>query len=131
METVRVTRSAPLWQSVGFPEMKRARPLARSPILSPVSSAGLGMSFDSAWQSGSAASLSTLHTTCIAFVRRLCEDSRTPEQVLVALKREITDGGITHRTPSLCISSHDADDLERSRVYEQVFHWFLEACFDP
>ena len=73
--------------------------------------------------------MSELRATCMAFVRRLHDDGFTPEQVLVAMKREITEGGIVHRVPSLCSPVVDAEDLGRSRVYEQLFAWFLEACF--
>ena len=89
------------------------------------------MLFDSAWQSDSAQKLADLHEACAAFVQRLRNDGHSPEQVLVAMKREITEGGIVHRTPSLCIPSLDADDLKRARAYEQLFRWFLEACFGP
>jgi hypothetical protein len=65
-----------------------------------------------------------------AFVLRLRDDGRTPEQVLVALKREITERGALHLRPSLCVPMPAKRDQERAVAYERLFHWFLEAYFD-
>jgi hypothetical protein len=130
MMTIELDWAGPPWPRVGFrtPVTGQA---SGFPTLSARSSTGLGVLFDFAWQFETASTLSDLHDACLAFVRRLREDGFRPEQVLVALKREITEGGIVHRTPSLCVDSHQADDIDRSRIYERLFGWFLEACFDP
>ena len=92
-------------------------------------SMSLGELFDSTWQS-SDARRAELQSVCMSFVRRLRDDGRTPEQVLVALKREITDRGALHLTPALCIPMPTERDRKRAVAYELLFHWFLEAYFD-
>ena len=89
----------------------------------------VGELFDSTWQSsdGPAAELKSV---CTAFVHRLRDDGRSPEQVLVALKREIAERGALHLTPSLCIPMPTDRDRKRSIAYNRLFHWFLEAYFD-
>jgi len=89
----------------------------------------LGELFDSTWQSPDAR-MAELKSVCLSFVRRLRDDGRTPEQVLVALKREITERGALHLTPSLCIPIPTERDRMRAVTYELLFHWFLEAYFD-
>jgi hypothetical protein len=111
------------------PGAVRMRKPWRSATSSLIPSKGLGSLFDTAWQTESAEAMSELHRMCVAFVRRLRHDGYAPEQVLVAMKREITKGGLVHRAPSLSCSLLDSDDLERARVYEQLFRWFLDACF--
>lgn len=89
-----------------------AEPLSRP------SSTGLCSLFDATWQSPDAGALKQLRETCIAFVRRLRTAGDSPEQVLVALKREVAIGRPVQ------------EDDRRTHMYDKVFRWFLDAYFD-
>ena len=113
----------------------RSRHDDRSPRLAPAfaptsRSTSLGKLFDSTWQAESPVQLAELRRVCSAFVRTLRRDGQTAEQVLVALKHEIADGGALHQTPSLFMETSAGGDHGRERAYERLFQWFLEAYFD-
>ena len=93
-------------------------------------SKGLGELFDWSWQSPDSVASASLKNVCSAFVHRLRDDGRSPEQVLVAVKREITERGGLHLRPSLCVPMPTERDQSRATAYAQLFHWFLEAYFE-
>ena len=113
------------------PESRAESPSRNASAFDPAPvSKGLGELFDWAWQSPNNLAAASLKSVCSAFVRGLRDDGRSPEQVLVAVKREITERGRLHLRPSLCIPMPTERDRSRASAYAQLFHWFLEAYFE-
>jgi hypothetical protein len=70
-----------------------------------------------------------LRDITLAFVARLKEDALPPERVIVAVKAAIVRYGDEHQPPSL--AGEEDGHVPGGEVYERLFHWLLDAYFNP